>query len=855
MSADFSAGSIEGVLTLDDRPFLAGLKRAVKAASDFEKHKISPEVDADTKPFKEKIDKAKKDADELGAKKPTVEPKLETAKFVGRFAFLQGLIDRMKLTTAHVEAKLQTNRFVVKYELVRGMIAKLRHDKADVKVRADTSQAMAKLSALNKILDAGGLSKVMNPGVGGAKIGALVAGIPSLVAAAIPAAGALTGIGAAATTAFGGAALSMGLFAKLVTSDVTDIQTATQKKLKITGPAAVMEANIKKLGSAWDGLKKKTESGVATLVGSAAGVASKLLPKFVPLMNTISTGLSGVVRTLGKLFESKGFGVFLKQLQAFMSGFLKGAGPVISDLLSSFFNAFSKLRPLMSEVGRGIETMASGLKKWTAGKGMTEFVNYAKREIPPTMALIKGILSAVGSIGKGLAPLAGPALGFVTALVKGLGSINLAPFSKGLGSVLKVVQPLIPVIVSLLNSALKPIGDLLGALAKGPLAAFTRAIGPQMKPVFSELQGALEALVGPLSAVLGSLANFVNPTGIALVTQLMGGLEGIVKKLAKPFGDLIVALESVIDNGIMILSPLLPPLMQVLGFLASVIAVVVEWVAKLISGNQALIVVLLAVWAVMAMNPVGLVITVLTLLVTGLIAAYEHSKTFRDVVTAALHYVGEAGTWLWNEALRPALKFIMTGFSDLMDYWAMMLGALGKIPGFGWAKDAAKKMHDAANEVHNLADGLKKLPTHVSLTLDTNLGTVSSMLASLRVQAAAGVKVATHYTTGISKTSADGNSLQGGEPSIVGEHGPEVWWPQQAGSVISTSRSHKLLAGLGGASLHSGPSPQQEQLARENNRLLQKLLDKIGSPSDIASAVKESTAQALRSSIQTSRAQ
>ena len=139
--------------------------------------------------------------------------------------------------------------------------------------------------------------------------------------------------------------------------------------------------------------------------------------------------------------------------------------------------------------------------------------------------------------------------------------------------------------------------------------------------------------------------------------------------------------------------------------------------------------------AALRANPIGLVITALTLLAAGLVLAYKKSDTFRSIVNTAFsavksaaetmgagidvvmtamkkgfEAVGKAGTWLWNNALQPAFKFIVSGISSILNLWASMLSTLAKVPGFGWAKDAADAMANAASKAEAIAAGIKKIP-------------------------------------------------------------------------------------------------------------------------------------------------
>lgn len=80
-------------------------------------------------------------------------------------------------------------------------------------------------------------------------------------------------------------------------------------------------------------------------------------------------------------------------------------------------------------------------------------------------------------------------------------------------------------------------------------------------------------------------------------------------------------------------------------------------------------------------NPIGIVIVAIAALVAGIIYAYTHFKTFRDVVDGAIHGVAAAGIWLWQSVLKPAFEGISTAvqwawqhvisptLSALVAYW------------------------------------------------------------------------------------------------------------------------------------------------------------------------------------------
>ena len=114
---------------------------------------------------------------------------------------------------------------------------------------------------------------------------------------------------------------------------------------------------------------------------------------------------------------------------------------------------------------------------------------------------------------------------------------------------------------------------------------------------------------------------------------------------------------------------------------------------------------------VMSANPIALVVIAIAALVAGFIVAYNTSEDFRNVVNGVFNAVADAGRWLWNNALAPAFRFIVSGFAGVMRALADFVGGLGNIPGFEWAKDAAGKLRGLADQADAAARGIRTSPT------------------------------------------------------------------------------------------------------------------------------------------------
>lgn len=91
-------------------------------------------------------------------------------------------------------------------------------------------------------------------------------------------------------------------------------------------------------------------------------------------------------------------------------------------------------------------------------------------------------------------------------------------------------------------------------------------------------------------------------------------------------------------------------------------------------------------------------------------AHLDKVATTFQVMGKMLGKVGEAGKWMWNNALQPAFKFLAEAIGVVLDGFSSMLDALSEVPGFGWAKDAAVAMGKAAEKANAIAAGIKKIP-------------------------------------------------------------------------------------------------------------------------------------------------
>jgi tape measure domain-containing protein len=110
--------------------------------------------------------------------------------------------------------------------------------------------------------------------------------------------------------------------------------------------------------------------------------------------------------------------------------------------------------------------------------------------------------------------------------------------------------------------------------------------------------------------------------------------------------------------------------------------------------------------AALRANPIGLVVTAITALVAGFIWAYNEIGWFKDGVNAVLGALSTGWTWLWENAIQPAIDGIVIGWNWLVEvlvaawqnYLSPVFQGIGAVamwvwtsvlqPVFGWIASA-----------------------------------------------------------------------------------------------------------------------------------------------------------------------
>ena len=145
-------------------------------------------------------------------------------------------------------------------------------------------------------------------------------------------------------------------------------------------------------------------------------------------------------------------------------------------------------------------------------------------------------------------------------------------------------------------------------------------------------------------------------------------------------------------------------------------------------------------------NPIGIVVTALTLLAAGLIIAYKKSDTFRAIVDTlggvlrniasgalaavkvGLDFIADgfraaaaAGRWMWNNVLQPVFSFFVTAIGKvMMTFFGKMLQTIGKVPKMGWVGDLGDKLVNTGKDAEGLGNAITKIPNEKKVTVKVN---------------------------------------------------------------------------------------------------------------------------------------
>ena len=131
--------------------------------------------------------------------------------------------------------------------------------------------------------------------------------------------------------------------------------------------------------------------------------------------------------------------------------------------------------------------------------------------------------------------------------------------------------------------------------------------------------------------------------------QATANFQEATAQLADTIAPIVTQITNVVAGLIEKFNALPPDVQQVIAVVLLLVAAIgplLSGIGSMSMGISALLPIFKSLWGVMSANPVGAIITVIGLLVTAFITAYEKCEWFRDGVNAIFEKIGDAVEWL-----------------------------------------------------------------------------------------------------------------------------------------------------------------------------------------------------------------
>lgn len=189
--------------------------------------------------------------------------------------------------------------------------------------------------------------------------------------------------------------------------------------------------------------------------------------------------------------------------------------------------------------------------------------------------------------------------------------------------------------------------------AEGDFARTSGGLANQQRILKAQLDNVRASIGSALLPVMTKVVTFINNT---LVPAFREHGPNAVAAIKDAFESIKAAVGPVVEAFGTLLSKLTPEDLKAIGIAFGVLAAAIVTVSAVT-----------AVWnAILAVNPITLVVVAIAALVAALILAYNHSERFRAVVDAVFGFL--------KKTVPPIIGFVV-GF--IRDHWKLIVGIIG----------------------------------------------------------------------------------------------------------------------------------------------------------------------------------
>jgi hypothetical protein len=143
----------------------------------------------------------------------------------------------------------------------------------------------------------------------------------------------------------------------------------------------------------------------------------------------------------------------------------------------------------------------------------------------------------------------------------------------------------------------------------------------------------------------------------------------------------------------------------------------------------------------------------------------------------------------WRDIVARVASALLGHFIRIVEGFQGVLEALGKVPGFGWAKTAAENMQETIDKAKGIKEAIDRIPgtKKISITAQVSMPGRITLPGGDRVN----IGLREH-----------GGPVRKGQPYIVGERRPELFVPNESGRIIPRVPEPAMAgAGVGGGGI------------------------------------------------------
>jgi hypothetical protein len=213
------------------------------------------------------------------------------------------------------------------------------------------------------------------------------------------------------------------------------------------------------------------------------------------------------------------------------------------------------------------------------------------------------------------------------------------------------------------NQAIAKAFDQLNTKIGGQATAYTKTFAGQMDILKERFDQVFQTISAKVLPVLSAFLQYITKNGTALL--IFGGIVLFTMAIIKTYTATVAAVKAV---------------QQAYAF----------WTYAQAASTNVFRFALSQLWATMLANPVGFIIVGVIALGVAFVAAWNKFEGFRKGVVKGI-------------------QIVVNAFGYLIGMVGTALNALGKIPGFGWAKEAGKSVDGLANKVRDYSNSLDSL--------------------------------------------------------------------------------------------------------------------------------------------------